>query len=191
LTLQLIQSHTPASAVELVVAGRPEYGWTVKRDQFASYVLAEYNIYWHHPNNICFGESGWSKLATESPETCSGANCNNMQTRTDPYIKTATQINSIVETNTATAVTTVNGGTTTINYSDGYVLTITKTDGGTVGVAGGTGAIRVTTTTVTGSDGNSTTQNSVASGGGGSSGARQHTTQAKTGRISWRELIQP
>jgi hypothetical protein len=57
LTLQIIRADTPDSALEMNVANRPEYGWRIKHDQFFGYVLAEYNIYWHHPRRVCYQDS--------------------------------------------------------------------------------------------------------------------------------------
>jgi uncharacterized repeat protein (TIGR01451 family) len=60
LTVQIVKSTTPASALELNVAGDPRYGWRVKTGtDFVNYVLAEYTLFWHHPNGKCYGQSGW------------------------------------------------------------------------------------------------------------------------------------
>ena len=35
------------------------YGWRVKAANFTTYVLAEYTLFWHHPNGKCYGEADW------------------------------------------------------------------------------------------------------------------------------------
>jgi hypothetical protein len=57
LTVQIIKSTTPQSAIEQNVAGRPEFGYRVRQADFYTYVLAEYTIFWHHPRRVCFGDS--------------------------------------------------------------------------------------------------------------------------------------
>lgn len=61
LVVQVIRANTPRSEVELNIPGRPEYGWRVKSSAYATYVLAEWITYWHYPNNICYGDTGWVK----------------------------------------------------------------------------------------------------------------------------------
>jgi Tfp pilus tip-associated adhesin PilY1 len=67
LTIQIIRYDTPNADIELNDdKGRPEYGWRVTSAQYSKDVLAEYSIYWHHPNGLCFGPQPSSK-ATNTP----------------------------------------------------------------------------------------------------------------------------
>ncbi len=70
LTIQLIRATTPASAIEYNRGTDPKYGWRVKAANFTTYVLAEYIIYWHHPNELCYGDATWTPAP--GPDTASG-----------------------------------------------------------------------------------------------------------------------
>lgn len=72
LTLQIIKSTTPNNMVQMNVPGKPIYGFRVidqcgttgypacpsgVTNPIVSYVLAEYTLYWHHPNGRCMGDT--------------------------------------------------------------------------------------------------------------------------------------
>jgi hypothetical protein len=59
LTVQIIKSTTPATALELNRAGDVRYGWRVKQSEFKNYVIGEWTYFWHHPNGKCYGQAGW------------------------------------------------------------------------------------------------------------------------------------
>lgn len=114
LTIQIIKDTTPATDLELNDSlGRPEYGWRVKSPKYSADVLAEYNMYWHHPTNYCFDNANWVKNAlTETPITLSptpraGA--------TDP------KIGNLQGSSGTVASVTKSGNTTTVTYTDGSV----------------------------------------------------------------------
>lgn len=130
LTVQIIKDDTPNSALELNDhLGRPEYGWRVKSSLYSTYVLAEYTTFWHHPNGICFGDTGWTKIPGE--DTGSSALATKSPGSTDPKLGTlgggsggtATSVNnsSII----TVTITNPDGTTTT---TDVAVLTVTYTD---------------------------------------------------------------
>ena len=58
LTIQLIDPNTPQSALEM---NGTDYrsGWRVNAANFMTYVLAEWTVFWHHPNGKCYGQAGW------------------------------------------------------------------------------------------------------------------------------------
>ncbi|MGB8518052.1 MAG: PilC/PilY family type IV pilus protein [Gallionella sp.] len=62
LTVQIIRAGTPNTDVQMNVPGHPEYGFRVIDSMILYDVLAEYILYWHHPNAICMGDgtSTWS-----------------------------------------------------------------------------------------------------------------------------------
>lgn len=176
LVIQIIRANTPDSEIEQNVPGRPEYGWRVKSAFYAKEVLAEYNTFWHHPNNICYGNTGWTKNpgadnGTSTPiATAPGS--------TDPQIgslgiptpgttiNTLTNADGSVTTTTTTIVVNANGTvtvTTTVSNSSGGSTTTTVTNGITTG-----GVATGTTVNTNGSRGN----------------------KASLGRVSWRELFQ-
>lgn len=211
LTIQIIRSNTPNSAIELNDhLGRSEYGWRVKSAFYSTYVLAEYNTYWHHPNGLCFYSSGWTKTpgvdnGSSSPNTPAAGS-------TDPKLGNLSGAGG-----TVTAVST-SGNTTTITYVDGskdITLRIVNADGTvtivTVHVpAGASAAIsadgaQITVThangssetitptagvTTTLSDGTTIASSTIANSSG-SSGTGGLLNQNAVGyrRISWKELI--
>jgi len=124
LTIQLIKAATPNTSIELNVSGRPEYGWRVKKADYATYVLAEYNTWWHHPSDICYGVKGWTK----SPPEDNGSSKPQAAAKgsTDPKIGDLSGSSS----STVVSVKTTKKGnvkTTTITYEDGSITTIVST----------------------------------------------------------------
>ncbi len=69
ITWQVVKSDTPQSALRLNVAGRPDLGWRVKDDLMPTYVLAEYTVYWHHPNGLCYTTAQTAWTAQAAPDT--------------------------------------------------------------------------------------------------------------------------
>lgn len=71
LTVQIISSSTPNSAVQMNVPGYPVYGFRVIDSMISSYVIAEYTLYWHHPSGTCITDTtatAWPPTFTnESP----------------------------------------------------------------------------------------------------------------------------
>jgi len=202
LTVQIIKATTPQAAIEENVAGRPEYGWRVKSSYFSN-VLAEFIVYWHHPNAMCFGStgswaqenndnlawnttelmngSGWKKdVPQDTAETSSSVNRTPASGSTDPKLgalggSCANQSTGTVTTGNVT-VTTSNctaSGTTTLIYR----ITRTTNNNGTV------------TVLTELADGTSTTEVIANAGGNVKTGGDERGLQARTGRISWHELI--
>jgi hypothetical protein len=129
LTIQLIEHDTPASAIQ-INGPDARYGWRVKTTGvptlFRQYVLAEYTVFWHHPNGKCYGQSGW---VPDPPEDYEGkasfeAGAPGNQ---DPRGGTFGLGLAIVNQ----TVTVSNGGlttTTVITYNDGTTHTRTETE---------------------------------------------------------------
>jgi len=181
LIIQIIRDTTPNSAIEQNVAGRPEYGWRVKSALYSNYVLMEYGTYWHHPNGKCFNTAGWTK----TPGADNGSST--LQAKaigsTDPKIGDLSAGSGGSGTITSITTTVVGAVTTTvITYSDGSHATIVRTVNadGTVTIVTTDALGAVTTQTIANADG------SLKSGGD----ERGHQA-ARTGRISWRELVAP
>ncbi len=200
LTLQIIRSTTPDSAIELNVVGRPEFGWRVKSTEFSNWVLGEYNAYWHHPNGKCYGDAGWVKNAPADNTTS-----NQLQGAagaTDPHIgnlagTTGGSIVSVVTTVTSAGTGAGTGGsgtnsgagtktvssvsTTKITYSNGAVATIVVT----------TYSDNTKQTVTTDASGRVTTVITADPAGSVKTGGDESGVQSKTGRLSWQELIKP
>ena len=177
LTVQLIRSDTPASALELnYPAGGAKYGWRVKLADF-SYVLAEYTTFWHHPNGKCYGDVGWVPNAPENVSAASTRSVNRAAGSADPVdgIFTAT----VPSTVTVTSITTAAAGdtvTTTTRYSDGKTSTVSVRNNNN-------GTETVTSTTREGQ-----VQTSVRTVG--STAVRgSEEVLAGTRRLTWREII--
>lgn len=182
LMLQLVRADTPNSAVELNVANRPEYGWRVKSSEYSKWVLMEYGTYWHHPNQKCFYQTGWTK--TPGSDDGSSTTVAKAAGSTDPVLGNLSA--GTTGTGTITNIdTTVSGKvtTTTVTYVNGSTATIVSTvsnDNKTVTIVTTDAVGTVTTQTVLNSDGSLT-----------SGGQESRTSGGKTGRVSWRELVAP
>lgn len=176
LVIQIIKSTTPNSAIEMNVAGRPEYGWRVKSDSYGTYVLAEYTTFWHHPSNKCYGDVGWTK--TPVADNSSSSLLPKAAGSTDPKLG---DLNGTIGAECTTPVTTVTGNVTTITAScsgvDTTIVTTINADG--------------TKTIVTTKNGVSTTQIVANPEGAVKTGGDERGVQARTGRLSWQQLLKP
>jgi hypothetical protein len=203
LTVQIIKDTTPASAVEENVAGRPEYGYRVKHANFYQYVLVEYIFYWHHPRNMCYSTSGtawkrtnnsgdawntaalmtgygWTKAPPED-NAVSTANKTPAAGSTDPKLGVLGSTGTVVST---TTTVTGNVTTTIISYTDGTRQTTTQT-------SNSNGTVTITTTLHAADNTVTSTTTSIVADAAGSvkTGGDERGSQARTGRVSWHELI--
>jgi hypothetical protein len=188
ITIQIIKDTTPQSAIEMNDSlGRPEYGWRVKSGLYDSYVLVEYSAYWHNKGpspNVCMGEDGWTKAPLPDADPTGGP-VDGAPGATDPKLGDLSGSSG----GTVTSVTrTVVGNvtTTTINYSTGVSATITRTENVD------------RTITITTQDADCVTAGVGCSGiteiiqpptGIILTGGDERGTRARTGRVSWHELI--
>ncbi len=203
LTVQIIKDTTPNSAIEQNVSGRPEYGYRVKQANFYQYVLVEYIFYWHHPRNMCYNTAGtvwkktnnngdaWNTVAlmtgngwTKSPpedNAVSTANSTPAAGSTDPKLGVLGSTGTVTST---TTTVTGNVTTTAINYTDGTRQTIVQT-------ANSNGTVTITTTMFNADGTVASATTSVVANAAGSvkTGGDERGLQARTGRISWHELI--
>ncbi|MES2975803.1 MAG: PilC/PilY family type IV pilus protein [Pseudomonadota bacterium] len=68
LTLQIVSSDTSASAVQLNMPGDPAMGHRLKSDKTSQgKQLAQYTMFWHHPNKVCYGDAGWTASPPPDP----------------------------------------------------------------------------------------------------------------------------
>lgn len=207
LAIQLIKDTTPSTSLELNFSNtgtikngdgttgsgtmsdsdRARYGWRVKAADFKTYVLAEYTIYWHHPNNKCYGKSGWVADAPEdtiSDAVAKGPASGSADPK-DGIFGSGLAVSSTTTTKSGGGSTTSGGTTTTtINYADGTHATTTI-------VNNGDGTI---TTTTTLRDNTSSSQTTGGATTAGSSsiikGAEEVKSSETTGRQSWWEIFQ-
>lgn len=68
LTVQIIRANTPNADVRMNVPGKPIYGFRVIDSKNTTDVIAEYTLYWHHPNSECMGDGSTSTWATTNNE---------------------------------------------------------------------------------------------------------------------------
>jgi Tfp pilus tip-associated adhesin PilY1 len=178
LTIQVIKDTTPDSAIRLAsTSGDPTFGYRLATDATSQgYQLAQYTIFWHHPNGKCYGDAGWGTTAAIAyPDEAGAAKSAAVAAGSDdPTDGTFEGIGG----GTGTGGTTGgSGGTnTTVQYitlADGTVITqtITKNADGTI------------TVTLVGPDGQPITFTLTQPAG------RQHDTRITSGRMSWRELV--
>ena len=76
LTVQIIDTATPDSAIRLEsTSGDGKFGYRLKSDPLSqTHQLAQYTIFWHHPNGKCYGVSGWGNNGTIAyPDTADKA----------------------------------------------------------------------------------------------------------------------
>lgn len=191
LTIQIIRANTPPSALELNHnQGNVKYGWRVKQSEFRNYVIAEYSTYWHHPNEICYGENGWvpnPPRDTTSDATSLTRAAGSDDPRDGNFITGTGSTAPVPGTTTVTNTTTnPDGSTVTVT-----VVTLTRADGTTT----------VTTTTTTiGSRQGIETGGELNPGGQGNPTCNPETDvnclgsppleATRLGRINWRELQQ-
>ena len=184
LVIQIIRATTPDTSIEQSVPGRPEYGWRVRSADYAAYVLAEYSTFWHHPNGKCYTTAGWTKAP--GPDNGTHSASAKAPGSTDPKIGElgVGGIGGVTGDGSIVSVTTTVAGavtTTVILYADNTRATIVRT-------ANADGTVTIVTTDARGN----VTQQIVASAAGGlRSGGDERGLQARTGRISWREVVAP
>jgi hypothetical protein len=167
-TLQIIKPDTPATALELnYPAGGAKYGWRVRSAQRATYVLAEYTTFWHHPNGRCYGQASW---VPNPPEDFSSGSkpVTPAAGAADPG-KDAREVTSITET----LVGNVN--TVVITYSDGSTMTTTTTTDTRTGTE---------TAVVVNPDGTTSTSTRLTS----RPVVGEKQANERTGRFNWREV---
>ena len=213
LALEIIRADTPNSAIEQSVPGRPEYGWRVKASERARYVIATYTTFHHIKHlGLCYGDENvtftlygvtytnvsWTKTPAKDTRTCGGSDTSTTKkcavdlsasAGPDPKIGNLGGGSSIGST-----VTTVVGDvtTTTITYASGAVASIVRTvnNDGSITIVSRDVFYEECIKTKSAAE-CQTTQTIANKSGAVKSGGDERGLQAKTGRISWRELIAP
>lgn len=178
LTIQIVKDTVTGADLEPNGPGNPAgYGWRLKIDKMPL-ILAEYTVFWHHPNGKCYGDTGWVKNPAGDTGTSKKA-ARAAAGSTDP--KEGSFDATVPATVTVVSViSTVTGNTTVITttYSDGKTSTITIT-------ANGNGTENVVLV-----DRNGSSVSLVRSIGGSAVRGAEETLQS-TRRISWREIRRP
>ncbi len=177
-TIQVVKDTVTGADLEPNGPGNPAgYGWRLKIDKM-SLILAEYTVFWHHPNGKCYGDSGWVK--NPAGDSSAGKKVARAAAgSTDPK-EGAFDATVPVNVTVVSITSTITGNTTVITttYSDGKTSTITIT-------ANGNG-----TETVVLVDRNGSSVSLIRSVGGSAVRGAEETLQG-TRRISWREIRRP
>ena len=177
LTIQIVKTATPDSAVVYSVAGDPSMGYRLKKDAASqAYQLAQYTMFWHHPNGKCVGDAGWVKNPPEDTGGTSSKIVAKANGADDP------------EGGEFGLSGTVASGGFVANPVAGPTSTVTYT------FADGSSVTQTTTQNLDGSvtiDRTFTNGTHTVSVIPPNSGGLQADTRAKTGRVSWREMIRP
>ncbi len=178
LTLQVLKDSTPASAIRLNVANRPEKGYVVTD---AKWLLREYTVYWHSENDLCNTDPGWT--ASPGPDVKVVAPITATPSM-DPGNGNNTRVIAITTSTSSTPPT----GFSTVSSATSYTSTTTiysnKTQIVTVTARDGSGNILGTT---------SQTSNVTGGGGGGDAGGLGNSQTDPnpntkiTGRVNWTE----
>lgn len=203
LTLQVIDPSVTSADVELNVAGRPELGYRLRPDKIRSKLIAEYLIYWHHPNNKCMGDDGWTRSPPQ--DTVSDAREGTPARGSDDPVGVFRPGSGVPPAAGAPGSTPVSGGTTGgIGSTPGEAMpsnpapvVVTNADGSTTTTTVTYTALAsggyVETTTVTRAPANVQISIGIVTGGAVSETGIINTggidRNADTlGRINWREL---
>jgi type IV pilus assembly protein PilY1 len=178
LTFQVVDASVADSDIQLNVTGRPELGYRLKDASMKSKLIAEYTTFWHHPNDKCMADTGWTMSPPEDNSTPDAVAANPATGSTDPK----EGIFGVSGTTTGAVPGTV---TTTVTNADGSVTTSVAV---TVSNADGT-TTTTTTSTTTGVTTGIDTGGAVNSGGViNTDGTDTRARTAAVGRINWREL---
>ena len=196
LVVQLIRATTPSSALQLNVAGKPEYGWRVKNSEFFKHVLAEWTYFWHHPNGQCYksgtswvknppedhaGGSKGSTPAVGSADPKFGSFGSGGTTGTVGGSGTGSDLtvpSGVTETS-RTVSATGNTVTLVITYSDGKTIKIETTKNGN-----GTASQKITNR-----DGVVSTSVRLDADGRMYENVLSRMNAVRSGRVSWKEVI--
>ena len=175
LTFQIIKDTTPSTALELNVSGMPELGYRVKRAERDSYLLGEYTIWWHHPNDLCMASSSWTKSPPQDDAPSDATPKEGVLGCTDPKEGGF----GLDGSNVLSVVTTLAPGrmTTVTTYLDGSTHTVVRiqNDNNTYTILAYDNEVLVD---------NVTTPNLL----GSVDRSGEESGSAGVGRFSWREL---
>lgn len=180
LTIQIIKADTPASDIELNwAAGGAKYGWRLKKSAMLSRLLAEYTMFWHHPNGKCYGDVGWVANAPEDLAPSKAKAATRASGSADPT--DGAFVAAPAGVTVSSTSTTVSGNVTTIvvTYSDGKKETTVITVNDSTG-----------TETVTMTDRAGTTSSGTRMSSGALGQANEEVLQGSR-RLNWREVVRP
>lgn len=181
LTVQVVDATITDADIQLNVTGRPDLGYRLKPSAMKTKLVAEYLIYWHHPNNKCMADTGWTKSPPQDDGASDALPGVWAAGEDDPkgvFRPGAGEQASVVPPAPPTTTVTNPDGSTTITT---VVHTALAGGGYTV-----TTTVRTIPPQLSGSTG-IVTGGAVGSGGEIDTGGINKSA-ANLGRINWREL---
>jgi len=193
LTFQIVKDTTPDSAVVLGdAAGDPAYGYRVKVADRATYLLAEYTVFWHHDNKFCLNDAGW---VMDPPEDLTPSKKEPLTpaagSSDPPFDVWGAVVSTVITTVVDPADATRTIRTTVLTYTNGIKVIIdayVKADGKVDKVV-------ITTVMPTGGSGGGSPPGSgisqALSAGNTVTGYQQTRNSGKLGRVTWHELLAP
>lgn len=186
LTFQIVDASITQSDLQLNVAGQPLLGYRLKPTSMDAKLIAEYTTFWHHPNDLCMGNSGWKRNPAQDPIN-DATPATPASGSTDPK-SGSFGVNPVIDpsTNSTTTVNTTTNPDGTSTTTTVVTTTVTNADGSTSTT---TATTKSTTSSATDSNSGIDTGGAVNTAGGiNSDGSDTKTKAATLGRINWREL---
>ncbi|MDB5934945.1 MAG: hypothetical protein JWQ01_2289 [Massilia sp.] len=187
LTIQIVDSTVADTDLQFNVANHPELGYRLKAGSMKAKLIAEYTVFWHHPNNMCMGNTGWVMNPPQDTSASDAVAGKKATASSDPgagLLFNGTP-NANGDTNTYTPGTVV---LPVVTNADGSKTTTTI-----VTTANATGGYTITTTVTTVPDPTVGTDVGIVTGGAVGTTGKIDTggidkNAANLGRITWREL---
>ncbi len=181
LTVQIVDSTITDADIQMNVAGRPDLGYRLRGSSLATKLVAEYLIYWHHPNNLCMGDSGWTRSPPQDAGDSDAVSGVWAPGEADPrgvFTAGSGQTGTVIPDPPAPTV---------VRNSDGSITTTTITH---TALADGGYIVRTVVVVVppTGASEGIATGGSADNSTGGVDARGADRDAASLGRINWREL---
>jgi type IV pilus assembly protein PilY1 len=187
LTIQIVDSSVADTDLQLNVANRPDLGYRLKTTSMKAKLIAEYTLFWHHPNDLCMGNTGWIMNPPQDTSASDAVAGKKASGSSDPGagLLFNGSPNSTGDTGTYTPGTVV---LPVVTNPDGSKTTTTI-----VTTANANGGYTITTTVTTVPDPTVGTDVGIVTGGAVGTTGKIDTggidkNAANLGRITWREL---
>lgn len=128
LIFQLIKDTTPDSAIQIGSAkSDAAFGYRVKDAQRATYLLAEWTVFWHHPNKECYGSSKWVKDPPQDTSSTGEIVSPMVGSGDPPWGDLGDVASTTVKTATDPSNSKQTIRTTTTTFSSGWMLVVVET----------------------------------------------------------------
>jgi type IV pilus assembly protein PilY1 len=187
LTVQIVDPTVAETDLQFNVDGHPELGYRLKSGSMKTKLIAEYTLFWHHPNDKCMGNIGWVMNPPQDTSASDATAGKKAAGSSDPG---AGQLFN--------GDPNANGDTTEYKVGTVVLPVVTNADSSKttttiVTTANANGGFTITTTVVTVPDSTQLTDVGIVTGGAVGTTGKIDTggidkNAANLGRITWREL---